>query len=152
MKLKNRAEPELDVDMTPMIDCVFLLLIFFMVVATMSKVDLTPEIELPVAPKAAIAEDLRARGIINILPVGTVTAAGETVTVQKPFMVSGALTDDAGLRTSVINRRAAEPELRVVMRIDQSTEFEIVQRAIKACADAGIFDIIFSSYQSSGSL
>jgi biopolymer transport protein ExbD len=152
MKLRNRAEPELDVDMTPMIDCVFLLLIFFMVVATMSKVDITPEIELPVAPKAAVPEDLRARGIINILPEGFVTAAGETVNAQKPFMVYGNLTDDAGLRASVVSRRAAEPELRVVMRIDQNTEFALVQRAIKACADAGVFDIIFSSYQSTGSL
>ena len=152
MKMKHREAPELDVDMTPMIDCVFLLLIFFMVVATMSKVDMTPEIELPVAPRAAIAEDLRARGIINILPMGTVTASGETVTEQKPFMVSGALTDDAGLRKAIGDRRSAEPELRVVMRIDQSSHFEIVQRAIKSCAEAGVFDVIFSSYQSSGSL
>jgi len=152
MKMKQRDAPELDVDMTPMIDCVFLLLIFFMVVATMSKVDMTPDIELPVAPKAAIAEDLRARGIINILPAGYVTAAGEAVSDQKPFLVSGALTDDAGLRKSIGERRASEPELRIVMRIDQNTHFEIVQRAIKACAEAGVFDVIFSSYQSSGSL
>ena len=152
MKLKKRQEPELDVDMTPMIDCVFLLLIFFMVVATMSKVDMTPEIALPVAPKAAVPEDLRARGIINILPVGSTTPAGEIVSEQKPFLVSGALTVDGGLRKSVSERRAAEPELRIVMRIDQNTEFEIVQRAIKACAEAGVFDVIFSSYQSSGSI
>ena len=79
MKLKKLSQPTLKVDMTPMIDCVFLLLIFFMVVSTMSKVDMTPEIELPVAPKAAVPEDLRARGIINILPNGFETAAGEIV-------------------------------------------------------------------------
>jgi biopolymer transport protein ExbD len=152
MKLKQRETPELDVDMTPMIDCVFLLLIFFMVVATMSKVDMTPEIELPVAPRSAIPEDLRARGIINILPNGFVTAAGEVVDSSRPYMVSGALVDAATLRKAIADRRAAEPELRVVMRIDQNTEFNVVQRAIKACAEAGVFDVIFSSYQSSGSL
>ena len=152
MKLKQTQDPDLEVDMTPMIDCVFLLLIFFMVVATMSKVDLTPDIKLTVAPKAAVPDDLRARGIINILPNGFVTAAGETVSDDKPFMVSGRMTDDQGLRKAIDARRAAEPELRVVMRIDANTSFKVVQRGIKACAEAGVFDVIFSSYQSSGSL
>lgn len=152
MKLRKSQQPDLDVDMTPMIDCVFLLLIFFMVVATMSKVDMTPEIELPVAPKAAVPEDLRARGIINILPNGFETAAGEVVAEDKPFMVSGTLVDDRGLRKAIDSRRAAEPELRVVMRIDANTSFKVVQRGIKACAEAGVFDVIFSSYQSAGAL
>ena len=152
MKLKKIQSPDLDVDMTPMIDCVFLLLIFFMVVATMSKVDMTPEIELPVAPKSAIPEDLRARGIINILPNGFETADGSIVSEDKPFMVSGSLTDDRGLRKSIDARRAAEPELRVVMRIDKNTKFKVVQRGIAACAEAGVFDVIFSSYQSAGAL
>ena len=39
MKLRKPDEPEANVDMTPMIDCVFQLLIFLMVCATMSKVD-----------------------------------------------------------------------------------------------------------------
>lgn len=152
MKLKKSQQPDLDVDMTPMIDCVFLLLIFFMVVATMSKVDMTPEIELPVAPKAAVPEDLRARGIINILPNGFVTASGEVVDESKPFMVSGSMVDDRGLRKAIDARRAGEPELRVVMRIDANTSFKVVQRGIKACAEAGVFDVIFSSYQSAGAL
>ncbi len=152
MKLKKIQSPDLDVDMTPMIDCVFLLLIFFMVVATMSKVDMTPESELPVAPKSAIPEDLRARGIINILPNGFETADGSIVSEDKPFMVSGSLTDDRGLRKSIDARRAAEPELRVVMRIDKNTKFKVVQRGIAACAEAGVFDVIFSSYQSAGAL
>ena len=63
MKLRKPDEPEAVVDMTPMIDCVFQLLIFFMVCATMSKVDQTPEVSLPIAPKAALQEDLRRASI-----------------------------------------------------------------------------------------
>ena len=77
MKLRRNSDVELGVDMTPMIDCVFLLLIFFMCAATMSKVDLIPEVRLPVAPKSAVPEDLRGRGVVNIVPVGTVTGSGE---------------------------------------------------------------------------
>ena len=93
MKLRNPEEPEANVDMTPMIDCVFLLLIFFMVSATMSKVDQTPEVVLPVAPKAAIPEDLRNRGVVNIVPLGTPVGDGVT-TEDRPFLIYGQLTDE----------------------------------------------------------
>ena len=61
MKTRKREPLEMGVDMTPMIDCVFLLLIFFMCASTMSRVDFTPEVSLPVAPKAAVPEDLRGK-------------------------------------------------------------------------------------------
>jgi hypothetical protein len=34
------------------------------------------------------------------------------------------------------------------MRVDHNAEFKTVKRAIRACADAGIFDIIFGTFQS----
>jgi biopolymer transport protein ExbD len=148
VKLKHRQPASLDVDMTPMIDCVFLLLIFFMCAATMSKVDLTPEIKLPIAPRAAVPEDLRNRGVINILPLDSVSAAGETVTEARPFMVYGRLVDDRELHKEISDRRRQEPELRVYMRIDRNADFELVRRGIKACAEAGVYDVIFASYQS----
>ena len=148
MKLRRQSDVELGVDMTPMIDCVFLLLIFFMCAATMSKVDLIPEVQLPVAPKAAVPEDLRGRGVVNILPVGTVTGTGEQVTEARPFLVYGDLMDDAGLQKAIAARRAEDPELRVYMRIDRNADFMFVRRAIRSCAGAGVFDIIFGTFQS----
>jgi len=147
MKLRAPEEPEANIDMTPMIDCVFLLLIFFMVSATMSKVDQTPEVKLPIAPKAAIPEDLRARGVVNIVPIGTPSGEGAT-SEDRPFIVYGQLMDEAALVKAITEKKAAEPELRVYMRVDRDAEFKIVKRAIRACANAGIFDIIFGTFQS----
>ncbi|NCC51168.1 MAG: biopolymer transporter ExbD [Spartobacteria bacterium] len=150
MKLKRQNTPDVDVDMTPMIDMVFLLLVFFMCAATMSQVDFTPEIKLPVAPKADVPEDLRNRGTINILPVGYVLAGGEVVSEDQPYMVSGELMGKARLTEVIADHATQEPEMRVYMRIDRNVDFSIVQTAIKACAQAGVFDIIFASYQSRG--
>ena len=147
MKLRKPEEPEAGVDMTPMIDCVFLLLIFFMVCATMSKVDQTPEVVLPVAPKAAIPEDLRGRGVVNIVPLGTPVGGGAT-SEDTPFIIYGQVTDEPGLAKAIAERRASEPELRIYMRVDRDAEYKIVKRAIRACANAGIFDIIFGTFQS----
>jgi len=148
VKLRRQKDADLAVDMTPMIDCVFLLLIFFMCAATMSRVDLTPDVTLPVAPKAAVPEDLRGRGVINILPLGTAISSGATTTEDQPFLVYGELFDDAGLEKAIAARRAEDPELRVYMRVDRNADFKLVRRAIKACAGAGVFDIIFGTFQS----
>jgi biopolymer transport protein ExbD len=148
MKRKNREQPEAGIDMTPMIDMVFLLLVFFMCAATLSKVDFTPEIKLPVAPKAQIPEDLRNRGTVNILPPGTVTPGGETVTAEKPFLIHGSVVGEKELERQMADLRKDRPDLRVYLRIDRDTEFALVRRAIKACAQAGIFDVVFGSYQS----
>ena len=147
MKLKKQEEPNASVDMTPMIDCVFLLLIFFMVCATMSKVDQTPEVVLPIAPKAAIPDDLRGRGVVNVVPLGTPVGGGAT-SEDTPFIIYGQVTDEPGLVKAISERRASEPELRIYMRVDKNAEFKIVKRAIRACANAGIFDIIFGTFQS----
>ena len=147
MKLKKPDEPDATVDMTPMIDCVFLLLIFFMVSATMSKVDQTPEVILPVAPKAAIPEDLSNRGVVNIVPLGT-PAGGSATSEARPFIIYGQLMDEPGLSKAIADRRATEPELRIYMRVDRNAEFRTVKRAIRACANAGVYDIIFGTFQS----
>jgi len=148
MKLKRREDPKADPDMTPMIDMVFLLLIFFMVAATMSQVDLTPELRLPVAPKASVPEDLRNRGVINIFAPGYVTADGTVTTEELPFMVSGRLVDAKELTRLIEQKRAEDPALRVYMRVDRGADFKYVRRAIQSCAAAGVFDVIFATYQS----
>ena len=147
MKLKKPDEPEANVDMTPMIDCVFQLLIFFMVCATMSKVDQTPEVVLPIAPKAAIPDNPVGRGVVNIVPLGTPVGDGAT-SEDKPFIIAGQVTDEPGLVKAISDRLKTEPNLRIYMRVDRNAEFKTVKRAIRACANAGVFDIIFGAFQS----
>ena len=147
MKLKKPDEPEANVDMTPMIDCVFQLLIFFMVCATMSKVDQTPEVVLPIAPKAAIPDNPVGRGVVNIVPLGTPVGDGAT-SEDKPFIIAGQVTDEPGLVKAISDRLKTEPNLRIYMRVDRNAEFKTVKCAIRACANAGVFDIIFGAFQS----
>ena len=148
MILKRQPDPKAEVAMTPLIDCVFQLLIFFMVTATLAKVDKAVEIQLPVAPKAAIPEqeDLRGRGVINIAPIGT-PIGDAVVTENKPFLIAGVLCDEAGLTKIVAERADADPDFRAYLRVDRNAEYRTVKRAIRACAAAGVFNIIFGTYQ-----
>ena len=62
-------------------------------------------------------------------------------------MFRGKKTDAAGLSQTLTALVKNEPDLRVFMRIDRDVEYIRVQSAIRACAEAGIYDIIFGAYQ-----
>ena len=71
-KIKKELE-EIEIDMTPMIDMTFLLIIFFILVNDMSKKDLE-ELKLPIAMEAGHDEPPERRQILNVrwFPAGGV--------------------------------------------------------------------------------
>lgn len=72
MKLKKQAEPEASVDMTPMIDCVFLLLVFFMVSTTFNKQEADISFALPGTAEQSDAVEIPDEQIIQITEAGNV--------------------------------------------------------------------------------
>lgn len=52
MRIKGVEEEHIEVQMTPLIDCVFLLLIFFLVATTLKKIDKELPLDLPVSAAA----------------------------------------------------------------------------------------------------
>ena len=147
MKIHKPAEiEEARVELVPLIDCVFLLLIFFMCSATMSKLDAPTEVRLPVATNAAKQKDPSRRGIVNVMKEGERTPAGELATADRPFLVFGKLVNDEGLTKLMIEQLKVEPSMRLYLRADREAKFAVVRRAMSACAAAGVSDVIFATY------
>lgn len=84
---RQRAEPKSDIDIAPLIDMVFILLIFFMVTTTFVK-DMKVEIERPGAQSAqrASSKDLR----VVIEAGGEIFIDGNVV---RPWMVQSRVRD-----------------------------------------------------------
>ena len=135
MKLRAKDHEHAEIDMAPMIDMVFQLLIFFMCAATLSQVDFTPEVALPVAQKAQIPEDLRDRGTINILPDGQ-------------FMISGEVVTEKQMLEIMKRKHAQNPQVTLYLRANKAVPFKRVKAVLRACADAGIYDVVFGAFQS----
>ncbi|MCK9589394.1 MAG: biopolymer transporter ExbD [Terrimicrobiaceae bacterium] len=57
MQIRTDQDAPIEVDMAPLIDCVFLLLIFFLVASSLKKVDL--QAELPQSGTAGLAANLQ---------------------------------------------------------------------------------------------
>ena len=150
MKVKKDEEIEAArVELVPLIDCVFLLLIFFMCAATMTKVDAPTEVRLPIASNGAEQKDPEHRGTVNIVPIGGRAPSGEFSTEEKPFLVFGQLVGDEGLEAAMKERMKDKEEknMRLYLRADRTVKFALVKRAMTACAAAGVSDVIFATYE-----
>ncbi len=135
MKANIPVQRDQGFEMTPMIDVVFLLIVFFMVVAS-EIVDLVP-VEIPEADRARVPEELGVRQTVSITLDGDVFVDLRQVTIDEL---------GARVRQGIEN----EPGYRVYIRADAGTRHEHVREVMQACADNGVFDIIFATFQSDG--
>lgn len=72
MKLRRPSEVQMKMDMTPMIDCVFLLLVFFMVGTTLHKQEADISFQLPGQAEQSEPVQIPDEQIIEIYGDGTI--------------------------------------------------------------------------------
>ena len=139
MKFNIPHEPGDDeINMTAMIDVVFLLLIFFMVASHLAALERVP-VTLPVADKAKIPKDLRNRQMITVLAEENGRAA-YYMNLQKVSL--------EGLGAEIKKLHAEDPNAQVCLRADRQVHHKHVKAVMAACADAGIADVIFGAFES----
>jgi len=133
-KLKRRHQEPEDFQMAPMIDMVFLLLVFFMTVASVAKAQRQVELDLPESEESKVPEDASGRGILSVDAEGVYYLGDEARSLEE-------------VQTAIRARLRADPELQVQVRADQETEYEAVRKLLKAAAEAGAYEIIYATYE-----
>ena len=121
-------------DLTPMIDVVFLLIVFFMTVASMLTADKI-EMNLAVAEESAIPKVIKDRYTFSVTGEGTFYAGPEEVTVER-------------LGEVIANIASTSQNVKLILRADRMAEHRDVNTVLSICAQNGINDIIFATYQS----
>jgi biopolymer transport protein ExbD len=121
----DRDEPETpEVALTPLIDIMFLLLVFFLAVTTFTQEEKEMNLDLPAAKTATKGDDGHVL-VINVLRDGSVTVDGRPVTDE-------AL--EQKLRAAAAQRRDQE----VLIRGDVKAHFGPVAKAIDAVRGAAL--------------
>lgn len=138
MAKKRTKGTELEMDMTPMIDIVFQLIIFFMIVSDMSQQDLA-ELTLPKADMAIDDETEPGRMIVNILTNGEIEIKRNRYGTLDNKDAENALR--AYLLTEVQKGERDEDNLSersLLVRADKQTQFKEVQKVMRICGETGI--------------
>lgn len=134
MNLRPRRPESLAIDLAPMIDVVFLLLIFFMV-STTFKEDTRIQVQLPeVRGEAVSTAGPRALEI-------TIDAAGA-------FYVDERMVPDRKLVTlqqAILGVVGAEREIPVVIMADAETPHQAVMTAMDAASRLGLLRFAFAA-------
>lgn len=140
MKAPRRERHEVNVELTPLIDVVFLLLIFFMVSSTFIR-ESQVKINLPEA--SGEVREVEA-GVVEI----TVDRGGE-YSVNGRILVNAELsTLLRALRELKTSGATVNPDKRVIITADANAAHQFVVRAMDAAGKVGLTRISITTQQS----
>jgi biopolymer transport protein ExbD len=127
MRIQDNAGEEEALNLTPLIDMVFLLLIFFLVATTIAQDERPQSINLPVtgatSPLSAPPEE-----IINIEKDGV-------------MKVNGQVNDRDQLRATLEQAKLAQPPRNVLIRADQESMHKYFATVASLCHEVGVNQI-----------
>ena len=130
MKLiPKKKEDDIEPNMSPMIDMVFLLLIFFIVAAQI--IDEKPKVLIPSAINAKVPEDSKNRLMI-------------TITDDEKYFIRQNLVNFEELQKYLADEVNKNPKLRVLIRADQDLKYKVSEKVMNICADVGANDLIYA--------
>lgn len=132
MKFARRQLEPASMQLAPMIDIVFLLLIFFIVTWQFSRSETELDVSVPTAEEGAELDRPKGEIIINVLEDRTIRVEGSTV-------------DLAQLHTKLaaIARQFENQPVRI--RGDGKVDYQRIVEVIDTCQKAGIWNISFAT-------
>ncbi len=141
-KWKPESGGKAEISMGPMIDCTFLLLLYFVSVSTIDSVRISKEVVLPIAKEGIVEKDSSGRFYIDVewdeprYEATFKVGPNEIYYVQDlvPFIEAAA-------------KQEKPDKFRVVIRADKRVPYEFTQQVMAAVAAANIPNMIFSTLE-----
>ncbi len=136
MKIRQEeGVEELVLNLTPMIDVIFLLLIFFMVATTFQDPERELDLDLPQAQSGSTLTEQDDEVVINIKQDGTLVISDREVTQEE-------------LVRHLNQTAQQDPETPVTIRGDRFVHHEDVVSAMDACGSAGLHNLSIGTLDS----
>lgn len=122
---------ENELNLTPLVDVVFNLLIFFLLSATYLNEAQEMELRLPRVGEAAPLSEAPQELTLDVYANGEISLAGERTSLEE-------------LRNRLLRIRSEYPDQVVAIRGDANAAYERVAQVMSVCREAGIatFDVL----------
>lgn len=127
----SRTDEESDINLTPMLDVVFIMLIFFIVTATFIK-QAGIDVLRPDAQSAEIKPTVAV--LVAIGPNGEIWIDNKQV-------------DEAGARAQIERLHAENPKGGLVVQADKAARYEVLTAVLNAARGAGMTEVAISTDQ-----
>ena len=144
MKFSRSPQEEVTINLTPLIDIVFLLLIFFMVSTTFSK-ESQLRIRLPDASPDAEVEQRPSRLVVAITASGDYSIRGPNESTGHHLLSRERSVLAQAMAKAKAKGAQGADDLVVVIRADRKTPHEAVVRAMDVARKLGLVRITFST-------
>ena len=128
MPLKTHRDDNPTMNMTPMIDVVFQLIIFFMVGTKFAELERKIGLEVPAVAQTGALTPAPTRRVVNVYRDGHLTLDREPLTLKD-------------LTNRLASARSQYKDLGVLIRGDAGTSFQHVADVLAACKAAGVADL-----------
>ena len=144
MKFSRSPQEEVTINLTPLIDIVFLLLIFFMVSTTFSK-ESQLRIRLPDASPNVEVEQRPSRLVVAITANGDYSIRGPNESTGQHLLSRERSVLAQAMAKAKAKVAQGADDLVVVIRADRKTPHEAVVRAMDVARKLGLVRITFST-------
>jgi len=133
---KAIKEEPVEMDMTPMIDVVFLLIVFFLVSSHLARRETLLELDLPTADTGADPTHEDAAAVTVNVDSGGAILLGGAPTAPRELLER--------LRVEV---GRSDGPIKVRVRADRASDYAAVEPVLAACAEAGVWNVTFAVYE-----
>lgn len=130
----SRRQPEPEINITPLVDVVLVLLIIFMVVAP--QLEHGERVELPTVERP----EAKSKSKLDPITV-TMTSSGAL------FLEKERMSDKDMLKARLAEIRAAEPDRRVILKGDATVRYSLMREAFALCQGAGFSGVALAVSQ-----
>jgi biopolymer transport protein ExbD len=133
----QEAEDEVPINLTPMLDMTFNLLLFFLAATTFAKEEVALDLRLPEARSGQQASGGTLQLIINVFANGRLSVEGREVTFE-------------ALRQKLEAASQRNREQAVIIRGDKQAQFGVGLQVLDACRLAKIKKVDFAALPAQG--
>jgi biopolymer transport protein ExbD len=130
------ADDEVPINLTPMLDMVFNLLLFFLAATTFAREEVELDLRLPEAKSGQEGKG-KQQLIVNVFANGSLSVEGREVTLE-------------ALRQKLSAASARNREQAVLIRGDRTAQFGVGMQVLDACRLARIKSVDFAALPAQG--
>ncbi len=128
MPLKTHHDEQPSINLTPMIDVVFLLIIFFMVGTKFTEIERKIALQVPQVSDVGALAPAPEKRVINVYGDGRISLDRQDMTIDQ-------------LTTQLADAREQYEDLGIIVRGDAEGPFQNVAEVLTACRKAGITEM-----------